>query len=141
MDQKKFAKKYSESAFWSKVKLFAKKAGARVIYAALLLYYVLQKEDVPKWAKGVVLGALGYFISPLDLIPDFAAPIGYTDDLATLLAALGALGMFVDIRTMEKAKGVMTQWFGENIEKELEGFKIPFKPSFSNSVNKTGNSQ
>lgn len=37
---------YKESNLWSKIKSVAKKAGVKVIYAALLLYYVLQSPDV-----------------------------------------------------------------------------------------------
>ena len=57
------------------------KAGQSVIYASLLLFYVLQRPDVPKRVKIIVIGALAYFIAPIDAIPDFIAGIGYTDDL------------------------------------------------------------
>ena len=31
-----------------------------------------------------IVGALGYFILPIDLVPDFIAGLGYTDDLAVI---------------------------------------------------------
>ena len=46
------------------------KAGKEVIEKALILYYCLQDDDTPAWAKTTIIGALGYFISPIDAIPD-----------------------------------------------------------------------
>ncbi|PEO50494.1 hypothetical protein CN563_02685 [Bacillus sp. AFS026049] len=51
------------------MKKFGKKAGVKVVYVALLLFYTLQKPTTPVWAKTVIVGALGYFILPIDLIP------------------------------------------------------------------------
>lgn len=47
--------KFSVEAFWKKVKHVAKQAGQSVIYASLLLFYVLQKPDVPKRVKIIVI--------------------------------------------------------------------------------------
>ena len=59
-----YEKHYNEESFWEKVKKFAVKAGGKVIYLALKLYFALQSEKTPAWAKGVIVGALGYFILP-----------------------------------------------------------------------------
>ena len=88
--------KFSVEAFWKKVKHVAKQAGQSVIYASLLLFYVLQKPDVPKRVKIIVIGALAYFIAPIDAIPDFVAGIGYTDDLGALMAALLQAPLYVN---------------------------------------------
>ena len=66
--------KFSVEAFWKKVKHVAKQAGQSVIYASLLLFY--ERPDVPKRVKIIVIGALAYFIAPIDAIPDFIAGIG-----------------------------------------------------------------
>ena len=47
--------KFSVEAFWKKVKHVAKQAGQSVIYASLLLFYVLQRPDVPKRVKIIVI--------------------------------------------------------------------------------------
>ncbi|WP_304024388.1 hypothetical protein [Desulfovibrio piger] len=39
-------------------------AGREVLLKAFQLYYVLGKPDVPVWAKGTIMGAIGYFILP-----------------------------------------------------------------------------
>ncbi|WP_164999553.1 YkvA family protein [Salinicola tamaricis] len=53
---------------------------------SLQLYFVLKRPDVPIWAKSTIIGALGYFISPLDAIPDVIAGVGFTDDASVLAA-------------------------------------------------------
>jgi uncharacterized membrane protein YkvA (DUF1232 family) len=109
-------KKFSAEAFWNKLKSVALKAGHLVVYASLLLFYVLQKPDVPKRTKVIIIGALTYFIIPTDAIPDLAAGIGYTDDLGALGAALIQVAMYVDDEVKAKAKAKMTDWFGENVD-------------------------
>lgn len=75
---------YSDSSFWNKVK----KLGKKVLKPALQLYYVMKESSTPIDTKGLIIGALGYLILPIDLIPDFIPAAGYTDDLAALLAVV-----------------------------------------------------
>jgi len=117
LDHMKGAEKhYSDSKFWDKLKKYAKKAGASVVYAVLLLYYTLQKPEVPAKTKAVIIGALGYFILPLDLIPDFAVGIGYTDDLGALGLALFQVAMYIDDDIKNKAKTKLKEWFGDRVD-------------------------
>lgn len=51
----------------------------------LQLYYLLHDKDVPLQHKAYIIGALGYFILPFDLIPEGLLPvIGFTDDVAVM---------------------------------------------------------
>lgn len=109
-------KHYSEEKLWTKLMKFAKKAGTSVVYAVLLLYFTLQKPEVPVKTKAIIIGALGYFILPLDLIPDAAPGIGYTDDLAALGAALFQVAMYIDEDIKNKAKDQLIAWFGEGVD-------------------------
>ena len=109
-----YSKEYGESSFWDKVKKFAVKAGSDVIYAALKLYYALQSTETPAWAKAVILGALGYFIAPIDGIPDMVSVVGFADDLGVLVAALASVSLYVDDNVKQKAKNKMKEWFGES---------------------------
>ena len=110
---------YSDDAFWAKVKRFAKKAGSKVIYLALVLYYALSSAKTPAWAKTVIISALAYFICPIDLIPDTIPIIGFSDDLAALAAAYKAVKVCVTPEVITKAKAKAHEWFGEVDEVEL----------------------
>ena len=87
---KQYEKKYTEDSFWDKVVKFAKTAGREVIEKALWLYYAAQQPNTPLWAKTAIYGALGYFISPIDAIPDITPVIGYADDPARCRAPCGS---------------------------------------------------
>ena len=50
-------------------------------------YYCAMDPQTPTRVRGILLAALAYFIMPFDIIPDFLAVIGYTDDIAVLAAA------------------------------------------------------
>lgn len=111
MKDNEYTKAYSEDGFWEKIKKYAKVAGESVLEPALKLYYAAMDADTPAWAKGVIFAALGYFISPLDAIPDFTPVIGYADDLGVLAAAVAAVAMHIKEEHTEKAKEVLAQWF------------------------------
>lgn len=111
-----FSKHYSEEGLWNKVKRYSKKVGSTAVYAILLLYFVMQKEDLPAKAKAIIIGALGYFILPFDLIPDPIPGVGYSDDIAILLAALWQVAMYIDADVKNKAKEKLKDWFGDGID-------------------------
>ena len=75
------------------------------------LYYAAQREDTPAWAKAVIYGALGYFILPLDAIPDVMPGIGYTDDLGVLGAAITTVASYIDDSVKELAREKIAEWF------------------------------
>lgn len=96
-----YADEYSESRFLEKVRRVAKVAGREVLEKSLWLYYAF--PSAPPWARGAILGALGYFIAPLDAIPDLIPGAGYTDDLGVLVAAVLVLGSHIDDRVRRQA--------------------------------------
>ncbi len=109
----KYSGNYSEEDFWAKIKKVASKAGAKVIYIALILYYELADETVSLKEKGIILGALGYFILPVDLIPDFIPVAGFTDDLAALLAAFAYVKSHLTPEVKMRAQVKLREWFGD----------------------------
>ena len=112
-------KNYSEEGLWDKVKHVAKSAGIKVIYLALLLYYTASSDTTPLKHKAIIYGALGYFILPLDLIPD-ALPLGYSDDLAAFIACVKAVSANITPEITDQAKLKLHDWFGEYNEKEID---------------------
>ena len=87
----KYQKYYSEAGLTDKLKRVAKKAGLKTVYATLLLYYVLLSKQVSVKEKTLIIGALGYLILPLDLIPDAIPLTGFADDFTALLTAIHAI--------------------------------------------------
>ena len=81
------------------------------MYGVLLLFYALKDPKVPAKAKAIIIGALGYFIAPIDLILDTVPGAGFTDDLATIIAALGVIAIYITDETREKAREKTKQIF------------------------------
>lgn len=115
-----YGEHYSESSLFSKLKDSAKKGGAKVIYVVLLLYYMLDSPTVSYWDKATIYGALGYFILPIDIIPDFIPVLGFTDDLAVLMWALNRVSSNINEELKEKAKTKLREWFDEINEEEID---------------------
>lgn len=106
-----FESHYNENLFWKKVQSIAKKAGSTILHPVFLLYYTLQDSNVPIKTKAYIIGALGYFILPLDMIPDFVAGLGYTDDLAVITLLLKHLKDNITPQIKEKAEAKIKEYF------------------------------
>lgn len=115
-----YAGKFSTNDFVEKISRIAKRAGAKLVYAALILYYTLQSDKVSKADKAIIIGALGYMISPLDVIPDAIPIVGLTDDLAVLIYVLKKVWTDVEPEIKEKAKERLAKWFDEDEIKEID---------------------
>lgn len=113
---------YSESGFWDKVEKVATIVGIKTVYAALLLYYVLQDKTVPLQQRAIIYGALGYFILPIDLIPDYIPFVGFADDLSALLYAVHAVWKSVTPEMKARAKERLHSWFGNYDDSKLNIF-------------------
>ncbi|PMZ92902.1 MULTISPECIES: YkvA family protein [unclassified Pseudomonas] len=111
MSEKAFEKDYSDESFWDKVKGYAKAAGESALEPALKMYYSATDAETPTWAKTTIYGALGYFISPIDAIPDITPIVGYSDDIGVLCAALAATAAYIKPEHVAKAKETLKQWF------------------------------
>jgi uncharacterized membrane protein YkvA (DUF1232 family) len=71
---------YSAPALWHTLGRVAVVAGRKTLTSALVLFYCLKDRETPAWARGVIVGALGYLILPLDMVPDILPGAGYGDD-------------------------------------------------------------
>jgi len=119
-DLNTYQKHFSFNGLMSKIKETAKKAGLKAIYMALLLYYALESPTCTALDKAIIYGALGYFISPLDLVPDILPLVGLSDDIAVLAWAYSRIRHNVSDMTREKAKTKLKIWFGDFDEKEID---------------------
>ena len=119
-----YANKFSPSDFFDKVARIAKRAGAKLVYAALILYYTLQSDKVSTTDKALIVGALGYMISPIDAVPDAIPIIGLTDDLAVLVFVLKKVWGNVEEEIKDKARQRLSKWFDEDEIKEIDDLKF-----------------
>lgn len=103
---------YSDSGLWKKIREVAKQAGLKVVYLALLLYYLLKDPNVSVKDKAIIYGALGYFILPLDLIPDTIPVVGFMDDLSALLYAVRSVWVNITPEIQAKARTRLHDLFG-----------------------------
>ncbi len=109
MEDEKYREAYSDESFRSKALRTAKQLGREGLRHALILYYVLKREDLPVKVRLLILGALGYFILPVDVLPDFIPVLGFADDLGVLAAAVTAVAMYADEGVKAQAEKKLAQ--------------------------------
>jgi len=103
---------YSEESLRKKLSRHARTAGEEVVERALQFHYALRKPDLPPWARARIIGALGYFVLPLDAIPDIVPGAGYVDDLGVLALAFLTVAGHIDDDVRAKARTQLRRWFG-----------------------------
>ncbi len=116
--------KFTQSGFIEKISKIAKRAGSKLVYAALILYYTLQSESVSLKDKTMILAALGYLISPLDVVPDAIPIAGLSDDLGVLLYVLRKVWTDIPEDVKEKAHNKLTKWFDEEEVKDADSINF-----------------
>lgn len=88
--------------FWAKLRLTLGKAP--FLEDATAAYYCARDPDTPLPVKATLMAALAYFVLPTDMIPDFIAGLGFTDDATVLFATLGLVSNHVRGRHRLRAK-------------------------------------
>jgi len=119
-DFMQYANRFSANDFVEKISKVAKRAGSKMVYAALILYYTLQSDNVSVKDKAIIVGALGYLISPLDVVPDAIPIAGLSDDLAVLIYVLKKVWGDVEPDVKERAKQRLAKWFDEDEIGEID---------------------
>ena len=87
--------------FWPTMK----KAMRQVPFSrdVIAAFYCATDRQTPLRVRGVLLAALGYFVLPLDAVPDMFALIGFTDDIAVLTTAIALINGHIKDRQYESA--------------------------------------
>ena len=116
MSDQNYAADFSEKSFWQKVAHVAKTVGREIIEKALMMYYAAMDKDTPVWARTVLVGALGYFICPIDAIPDALPVGGFADDAGAIAAALSMVAAHIKPEHRDLAKNKANEWFSQGAE-------------------------
>lgn len=111
LEKEEYKKEYNEKSFFDKLKKVLKVVGVKGVYMLLLLYNTLQRKDIPPKEKSIIIGALGYFILPLDALPDITPIVGYSDDIFALGMAILKVMPYIDDEMKEKSKEQIIKWF------------------------------
>lgn len=115
-----YGQHYSPQILFLKLARVAKNAGIKIVYYVLLLYYALMYGNLNVKEKSIIIGALGYFISPIDLIPDLL-PLGYSDDLALIVFVITKMKNSFTPEIRKMAEDRLRKYF-DNIDES--SFKI-----------------
>ncbi len=99
-----------EQRFWKKLKRFL----TRIPFAEDLTaaYYCAKDPETPAYVRAVLLGAIAYFVLPIDMVPDILAGLGFTDDASVLAAAVAAVGRHLQPRHREQAQRALEKIAG-----------------------------
>ncbi len=88
--------------FWTK---FTRVAASLPFAGDLLAaYYCTRDPETPLRVRAVLLAALAYFVVPIDMIPDFIAGLGFSDDAAVLMTAIGMISNHLKPDHRDKAQ-------------------------------------
>lgn len=110
MSTNKYESSYSENGLWTKIEKFAKKAGKEIVINVLKLYYAMALGKATPTQIATIIAALGYFISPVDAVPDLL-PGGFADDGGVLTLAVATLACCSDPEVVNAAKQKASEWF------------------------------
>jgi uncharacterized membrane protein YkvA (DUF1232 family) len=100
-----------ERKFWDKLRKYIRQVP--FVDDLIAAYYCAIDPATPLHVKAVLFGALAYFILPIDLVPDFIAWIGFTDDAAVLYAALRTIAPHIKDSHRRQAKAAIDRLAGD----------------------------
>ncbi len=118
----KYSAYYNPASLFAKIGKVAKKVGVKAVHTVLILYYATLDKRLPLKDRALVIAALGYFIVPIDLIPD-ALPGGFADDTAALVFILKHIWNNLSQETLDKAKRQLSEWFPDTPAPTLPDIK------------------
>ena len=97
--------KLVRDGFWVKLR----RAMGSIDFAreAVAAWYCATDPTTPVRVKAILIGALAYFILPVDVIPDVIVGLGFTDDAAVFWAAWKAVSSHIEERHRTRAAAAL----------------------------------
>ena len=97
---------------WKKIARYGRQAGQKTVYSVLLMFYAYRRKETPHWARSIIIGALGYFLTPIDSVPDLTPILGYTDDIGVLSFGLVTIASYINDEVRINARKRLKSFFG-----------------------------
>ena len=97
--------------FWLKTRRFANKIP--MMDEVVAAYFCAMDPATPTKVRGTLLAALAYFIMPVDMIPDFLAFVGFSDDIAVLSIAISTVSAHITNAHRNAAKSALSEKLGD----------------------------
>jgi uncharacterized membrane protein YkvA (DUF1232 family) len=97
--------------FWPKIRRLA----GKLPFAAdvVALWFCARDPKTPIATKAMLMAALAYFVLPTDVVPDWFAGIGFTDDAAVIAAAIALAGRAIRDSPREAARALLDRFGAE----------------------------
>ena len=115
----KYRKAFNAKKLIRKLPNYIKAVGIKTIYTVLLLFKAYQRDETPTWAKNIILGTIGYLLSPIDGIPDITPFLGFTDDIGVVGFGLVSIACYIDEGVRADARKQLDSWFKNYDEEDL----------------------
>ena len=98
---------FVRNSFWDKLKSVV----AKIPFAetAIAAFYCAIDPATPARVRYTLMGALAYFVLPIDVIPDFLPIIGFTDDAAVLALAIKIVGSHITQEHRQLARDALAE--------------------------------
>lgn len=109
VDEKKFTRDQArvETGFWPKIRRLARKLP--FLPDLVAAYYCAIDPKSPFQVRAVLMGALAYFVLPVDLVPDFIALFGFADDATVLYGAVKTVARYITPEHRAKAAAAIAR--------------------------------
>ena len=91
--------------FWATVKRAAR--NIPFMEDVVAAYFCAMDPATPARVRGILIGALAYFVLPLDVVPDALLGIGFTDDAGVLTAAIAMVAAHITDAHRRAAKDAL----------------------------------
>lgn len=72
-------------------------------------YYAMLDPRTPAKPRLILIGALAYFVTPFDIVPDILLGLGFVDDISILMAALAAVRSSIRDEHREAARRALAE--------------------------------
>ncbi len=95
---------------WDRLKRWARELKGE----GLALWFCCRHPDMPLVPKLLALLVVGYFLSPIDLIPDFIPVLGYLDELILLPAGIYLILKLVPEPVLVECRAAASAWIDQH---------------------------